>query len=885
MYPDWEPPMSSNRSRGMDAPNLSDGILGPAPLSGQTSGLSSRWGGGAGMAQKNTQGQNTRARVVVVKYDRKPLSDKSLFNFVEPFGRLREHLLLKNKGFLEMSTHDEALDVVNYYQQNPATLGGRPLVFELSKRLFIEKTQSAQPPPRPVERSMNRKRFTGDETPGVSQVVYFSNLPREEEKKKDLLTIAGRFGTVEKHLFLQKEGFIQLSSPREAEMMEKYYSMNPLEVRGQQVRCNVCTKYKTLNVPQQSNIKSSGSQGSRGPRPARSSSPRRSTDRKRSPSPKPRPKTERRKEERPKAKAESTSKPKPETKPESKPDSKSESKSESKAGPEKEESCSEEERTSMKHEPENAEGEEEQKASNGDERSEDTAEEEGGDGEKVKGAESEETKDSIMADAEEGVEGQEDEDFLENMDDMVVVDEIEDEDGADAIDNSEKGGMRVVLVMGFKKGYNHLNELMQLAQPFGKVVRHLVLNMQHKAYLQFSTEEEAVAMAKFYNGNVQATVCGRPVKIWHYTAQPTIQFGFVVYIGKLPDAKYKKEEVLELVEKFGKVRKYFLHYIRRECFIEMETEEQAERAVEHYRRHPAILYGSHLTIYVSRKYRVLRGRHVVVPGSKKSSKREKDSTPKRRNDDEEPPAKKARDERAEKKGERKEERKEEEAKEGGDEDTPMEDLSEETKEETSKEVVEEESKEETSKEGGDEEIAKEGGDEESDEETSKVDGTAEMKGEESDKEQPEEREEERKEESLIEEEERSEGKEEEDRLLEKTEDKRLDQDSDQDQSEEDEMETNQEPPQPETPPSECEATPLDSEAPPPDTKPAVASLPLPPYDPNTPLGVEHVKMGYYCRVCFLFYSNEDSAKRIHCSSQAHYDKLQKFLEKKKTSPK
>lgn len=39
-------------------------------------------------------------------------------------------------------------------------------------------------------------------------------------------------------------------------------------------------------------------------------------------------------------------------------------------------------------------------------------------------------------------------------------------------------------------------------------------------------------------------------------------------------------------------------------------------------------------------------------------------------------------------------------------------------------------------------------------------------------------------------------------------------------------------------------------------------------------GVEHVKMGFYCRVCFLFYSNEETAKKTHCSSQAHYDKLQ-----------
>ena len=39
-------------------------------------------------------------------------------------------------------------------------------------------------------------------------------------------------------------------------------------------------------------------------------------------------------------------------------------------------------------------------------------------------------------------------------------------------------------------------------------------------------------------------------------------------------------------------------------------------------------------------------------------------------------------------------------------------------------------------------------------------------------------------------------------------------------------------------------------------------------------GVEHVKSGFYCRVCFLFYSNEDMAKKTHCGSAAHYDKLQ-----------
>ncbi|XP_060784017.1 matrin-3-like isoform X2 [Neoarius graeffei] len=63
-------------------------------------------------------------------------------------------------------------------------------------------------------------------------------------------------------------------------------------------------------------------------------------------------------------------------------------------------------------------------------------------------------------------------------------------------------------------------------------------------------------------------------------------------------------------------------------------------------------------------------------------------------------------------------------------------------------------------------------------------------------------------------------------------------------------------------------------------KPETTIEALGPYEPNVPVGVEFVKTGYYCKVCFLFYSNEDTAKKVHCSSQAHYKKLKKHLEKK-----
>lgn len=105
--------------------------------------------------------------------------------------------------------------------------------------------------------------------------------------------------------------------------------------------------------------------------------------------------------------------------------------------------------------------------------------------------------------------------------------------------------MRVVNIVGFRRGYNFLNELLALAKPFGKVVKHLVLDLRaevegcsvwlllpavsmvtcglRQAYLQFETEEQAKTMARFYNTNVMASVCGRPVRISHSTSYPTIQ--------------------------------------------------------------------------------------------------------------------------------------------------------------------------------------------------------------------------------------------------------------------------------------------------------------------------------------------------------------------------
>ncbi|XP_067899402.1 matrin-3-like isoform X2 [Heterodontus francisci] len=56
---------------------------------------------------------------------------------------------------------------------------------------------------------------------------------------------------------------------------------------------------------------------------------------------------------------------------------------------------------------------------------------------------------------------------------------------------------------------------------------------------------------------------------------------------------------------------------------------------------------------------------------------------------------------------------------------------------------------------------------------------------------------------------------------------------------------------------------------------------LKPYQPNNPVGLDYVvpKTGYYCTLCCLFYTKEEVAKKTHCSSLPHYQKLKKILDK------
>uniref|UniRef100_A0A8C8EGW6 RRM domain-containing protein n=1 Tax=Oncorhynchus tshawytscha TaxID=74940 RepID=A0A8C8EGW6_ONCTS len=748
MYPEWDPHMATSRGGGshlQETSNQSASLLGPIPMGGgqQAGGgrMSSGWGGGAGSNvgsgkphQHSMALKQIRSKVVVAKYDRSPLSNKALFALAEPFGTLCEHLVLKNKAFLEMETHKEARDVVSYYQQNPAVLHGKQITLYLSKELMVIQKD------RRTER-INREAKQGKEPAAAnqSQVVFFSNLPRENEKKQELLTIARRFGIVKKHLFLTEEAFVQLGSAEDAEMLVKYHTLNPLTIQGKCVRLNICTKYKTLNVNNRSNKlmddKRRRRSSSTGPKDKSSSS--KSTKSSSSSSSK----VKEDRKEPPKGedggagregegsgregegsgregvgsgdvvagvmegdKAEeyegegdqgshdvgpSADNAEAVTEdPETAANASLESQEEKEPAPDSDDipstakglsssdvtekaEGSEVEEGTVPGPEEKAEGELESEQMETEATTDEPETEVKVDSPSAEPAESSEMhEEQLPADQEEGSMEQ---DFPENMDDFVTLDELAEDEDLERHDSSSKekysssgsskkiGGLRVVNVVGFKRAYGFLNEILALAKPFGTVVQHLVLDVRPEAFLQLTSEEEAKAMVNFYSGNVTPTVCGKSVKIYHSQTYATIQSGRVVYVGQIPHFKSSDASLLKIAEPFGKVRRYFLNRSRNECFIEMERGEDAERMADTYKDTPPKLEGKRLTVYVSRKYKQLKyGHRPPAPDSeekeKRSSKRERSGseTSSHRSSaakssakqDEEPPVKKSREEMA-----------------------------------------------------------------------------------------------------------------------------------------------------------------------------------------------------------------------------------------------
>ncbi|KAM4037217.1 matrin-3 isoform 2-T2 [Anomaloglossus baeobatrachus] len=453
---------------------------------------------------------------------------------------------------------------------------------------------------------------------------------------------------------------------------------------------------------------------------------------------------------------------------------------------------------------------------------------------------------------------------------------------------------RVVHIINFERGRNLKNQLIRLIEPFGVITNHLILNKMNEAFIEMSNPEDAMAAVDYYSTN-QALILGKPVRV-HLSqkykrikkidTQPDARDepkksepGKVVHLSKLPSVGYTDAALVKLAEDFGKVKTYILMRVRNQAFIEMEKLEDAQDMVKRCEIVPLVFHGKTLKVDLSERYKrlVLRIPNKLIEQREK----EKEKGRKRAHS----PDKKA--------GVKEKQAKTES--DTGDASKDADDTIHTSEEADEKDIVTDSCEPELLED--DEEAEEDEGVEEEEAAALLETGSSVADDEEQNASDVEENDPENQ--SEAQEPDSSDaaasgtGKKGASKTSENADDfVTLDEVGNEGKSEkkkkkkstkvkgEAKLNTSEEKSEQET---ETEMADLETGK----TTPASISsgvsteYELGPYEANNPVGVEFVipKTGFYCKLCSLFYTNENVAKVTHCSTLPHYQKLKKLVGK------
>ncbi|XP_066446473.1 matrin-3-like [Eleutherodactylus coqui] len=200
------------------------------------------------------------------------------------------------------------------------------------------------------------------------------------------------------------------------------------------------------------------------------------------------------------------------------------------------------------------------------------------------------------------------------------------------------GTGRVVHIINFERGRNLKSRLLRLAEPFGEITNHLILNKMNEAFIEMSTAEDAVAVVDYYTTN-PAIIMGKPVRVLlsqkykrikksepKPEAKPDPQkteVSRVVHVSRLPSYGFTDSALINLAETFGKVKTYILMRVRNQAFIEMERLEDAQDMVKRCEIVPLMFQGKTLKVDLSERYKklVLRIPNKLIEQKDKTRKR------------------------------------------------------------------------------------------------------------------------------------------------------------------------------------------------------------------------------------------------------------------------
>ncbi|XP_077168821.1 matrin-3 isoform X2 [Paroedura picta] len=179
---------------------------------------------------------------------------------------------------------------------------------------------------------------------------------------------------------------------------------------------------------------------------------------------------------------------------------------------------------------------------------------------------------------------------------------------------------RVVHIMDFQRGKNLRYQLLQLVEPFGMITNHLILNKINEAFIEMATTEDAQAVVEYYL-STPALVFGKPVRV-HLSQKykkikkpegkpdqkfepPKQELGRVIHLSNLPHSGYSDNAVLKLAEPYGKIKNYILMRMKSQAFIEMETREAAVAMMDHCSNKALWFQGRCVKVDLSEKYKKL----------------------------------------------------------------------------------------------------------------------------------------------------------------------------------------------------------------------------------------------------------------------------------------
>ncbi|NWH70565.1 MATR3 protein, partial [Piaya cayana] len=203
---------------------------------------------------------------------------------------------------------------------------------------------------------------------------------------------------------------------------------------------------------------------------------------------------------------------------------------------------------------------------------------------------------------------------------------------------------RVVHIMDFQRGKNLRYQLLQLVEPFGIITNHLILNKINEAFIEMSTTEDAQAAVEYYSTTpalvfgkpVRVHLSQKYKRIKkpegkpdQKTEPPKPELGRVIHLSNLPHSGYSDNAVLKLAEPYGKIKNYILMRMKSQAFIEMETREDALAMVEHCANKALWFQGRCVKVDLSEKYKklVLRIPNKGVELLKKDKTRKRTYSP------------------------------------------------------------------------------------------------------------------------------------------------------------------------------------------------------------------------------------------------------------------